>query len=477
MRIMGTILAVFAAVMLLRPDPAYAGRLEAGTYTAGNTLSGPRAPTRINFQQNFDTVPVVIALADSQGNNSASIRITNITTTGFDSLILEPDNWDGRHISQIVHYVAIEPGRHILPGGTVIEAGRTDTSAVQFGPGVSGSASFTNVSFSQPLSGITTVIAQIQTANSETRNVPSQSSRPHITALTVNQNSNGFQLALERSQSSIGTVLVETVGWIAFPAGASDNFEDIAGNTISWGADNSGNVVRGWDDGCFSVVLPITSASRVVVAKKRSRNNGDGGWFRYCSLTSSTISLRVDEDRAIDNERRVAAADAESAAIIAFSQPFHANLRGEIQVTKTSVTIANAVNEGFAIPGSTVEYLITVENIGNAPVDQGSLIISDLLSQHTALLVGDIAGTGSGPIEASGSALALGLGYTFLGLGSGGDNIDFSDISGFGYTPSDGGDGSDSNVRAFVIVPSGHFEGDRGSGAPQLSLRYRVLIE
>ncbi|MEM1131994.1 MAG: H-type lectin domain-containing protein [Pseudomonadota bacterium] len=457
---------------------AHAGRLEAGRFTTTDTISGPRIPTPVTFQQNFDVPPIVVAISDSQGNNSASIRITNVTTTGFDALVVEPDNWDGRHVSQLIQYIAVEPGRHALPGGSIIEAGRTNTNAVQRGPGVSGTASFTNVSFGGPLSNTATVLAQIQTANSETRNVPSESSRPHITALAVNATSTGFQLALERSQASIGTVLTETVGWIAFPSGASDTFDDINGNSVAWGAGNSGNSIRGWDNGCFSVSLPITSGNVVAVAKKRTRNNGDGGWFRYCSLSASAFNLRVDEDRGIDNERSVAAGDAESAAIIAFSQPFHANLRANLQVTKTSFTISLPGDTGFSIPGATREYLITIQNSGNAPPNPDSLIITDALDPNTSMLVGDLGPAGIGPVIVTPGNGATGLTYSYSGLASTSDDLQFSDDgSSFAYIPTPGGDDEDSAVQAFRVTPSGILEGDRGSGPGELTLRYRVLVE
>lgn len=127
---------------------------------------GTRVPTPITFQQTFDVPPIVVAISDQRGANAASIRITDITTNGFNALILEPDNFDGRHLDQVVQYIAIEPGRDILPGGLAIEAGRTNTNAVQFGPGVSGVANFTNVSFSSPLASNATVLTQLQTANS-----------------------------------------------------------------------------------------------------------------------------------------------------------------------------------------------------------------------------------------------------------------------------------------------------------------------
>ena len=157
------------ASLLFAQVPAHAGRIEAGTFIAHDTLGTNTTPDPVFFQEPFDTPPVVIALSDSNGNNSASIRITNISTTGFDELILEPENWDGRHLSQVTQYLAVEPGRHVLPDGTVIEAGFVDMSNVQFGTGFTGGvASWNNITFSAPLPGTPIILHQLQTANSET---------------------------------------------------------------------------------------------------------------------------------------------------------------------------------------------------------------------------------------------------------------------------------------------------------------------
>lgn len=165
-------------------SPASAGRIEAGTFSAHDTLGSNRTPEPVFFQQAFDTTPVLVAIANSSGDDPASIRITNVTTTGFDELILEPDNWDGHHVAQTTQYIAVEPGRHVLPDGAIVEAGFVDLADVQFGTGFTGGlASWRSVSFSALLPGTPIVLHQLQTANSETRNVANQSSRPHITSI------------------------------------------------------------------------------------------------------------------------------------------------------------------------------------------------------------------------------------------------------------------------------------------------------
>jgi uncharacterized repeat protein (TIGR01451 family) len=472
------IVCAFLILVSILCAPAHAGRLEAGEIRTINTISAAtRIPTPVTFQEPFDVPPIVVAISNQEGGNSASIRITNITTTGFLALVIEPDNFDGRHIPQDVQYIAVEPGRHILPGGGAIEAGRTVTNSVQFGPGVSGTAGFTNVAFTSPMASPATVLSQLQTDNSETQNVPSAPSRPHITALTVNATTTGFQLALERSQSAIGTVLNETVGWIAFPSASNDTFPDINGNAVNWGALNSSNTVRGWSDGCFNVTLPISSSTRIAVAKKRTRFNQDGGWLRYCALGTSTIGLRVEEDTDLDNERSVAVADAESVAIIAFSRPFHANLRAEIEVTKVSATVAGTSINGFSLPGAIREYIVTIRNVGNAPPNYSSILISDNLPPETDLLVSDIGANGTGPVAINivrGGAL---LGFNYTSLDAVNDSVIFLDDNFASIAPTPDANGTDGNVNILRILPSGTLEGNRGSGPGEFTLRYRARIQ
>ncbi|GMN13683.1 H-type lectin domain-containing protein [Altererythrobacter sp. MTPC7] len=469
---------MLALVMCLAPSSAIAGRIEAGTFTAHDTLGGNRTPDFVSFQQTFDVPPVVIALPSQQGNNSASIRITNVTTSGFDELILEPDNWDGRHIAMTVHYIAVEPGRHVLPGGTIIEAGRVSTTATQFGSGFTGGvARWANVNFSAALPFTPTVVHHLQSANSETRNVANESSRPHITSIAQNPSATGFQIAIDRSQANSGPFpSAETIGWIAFPAGQAGTFPDTAGTAVTWSAVTTGFNIRGWDNGCFSNGFGQSSGSAVVVAKKLSRRNADGGWLRYCAVNASTITLRVDEDRDQDNERSVATADAERAGIIAFSRAFHANLRADLDITKIRFG-TDGPSGDFNVPGATVEYSITVTNAGNAPPNYDSVIVTEQLPPNLSLVVNDFGGPGSGPIRYTDGSPATGLNCVFVSLASTTDCYSFStDGANFDYTPVDSGDGTDPAITHVRIVPTGYMAADNGTGSPSFELRLRAVI-
>ncbi len=458
---------------------AKAGRLEAGSFTAHSTLDDENGdPVFVPFQQAFDVPPIVVAISDQTGSNSSSIRISNVTTTGFDELILEPDAFDGRHLDQEVHYIAVEPGRHVLPDGTVIEAGFTNTSATQFGSGVAGVASFTNVSFSSPLASVPAVISHLQTFNSESNNVANQASRPHITALTVNPSVTGFQLALERSQANSGPIpSTETIGWIAFPAGQSGTIPATSGADVIWSSVNSPTNIS-TRRRCITNAFGHNSSSRIAVAKKNSRNNPDGGWLRYCSLDTTTIGVFVEEDTDQDSERNISTAEQESASIIAFSRAFHSALAADIDVTKISENFSSLEGaNSFALPDGTFEYVIEIRNSGNSRPNFNSIVALDSLPTEVKFVVDDIGGAGSGPLEFMDGSLASGLSYNFAGLGNSADSLEFSqDGIDFSYIPSDSGDGTDPNVTHIKVRLFGAMAPANGSVPSSVLLRFKTKI-
>jgi len=474
--------SIAAVLLCLVTFPAHAGRIEAGTFIAHDTLGTNRTPDRVTFQQTFDTPPVVIVIGSSNGSNSASVRVTNVTTTGFDELIIEPDNWDGRHLQMVTYYIAVEPGRHALSGGQVIEAGLLPTSAVQFGTGFTGGIpGWANVSFTRSLNTVPTILHNLQTANSETNNPANGPSRPHITSIAQSPSLAGFQLAIDRSQANSGPFpSSETIGWIAFPNGGSGSFSDINGTSINWSAVTSAANIRGWDNGCVTNSHALTGASNpIVVAKKATRNNGDGGWLRYCSVNATTIALRVDEDRDQDNERSISTADAESAAIVAFSSSFHANLRANLAITKTHTSITNTSGSAFALPQAVVTYRITVTNSGNSPPNEDSVILTEELPPELALVLADFGAPGSGPVLFTDGSPATGLTCTFGGFTDPSDCYSFStDGADFSYEPTDGGTGSgtDPNARFIRIEPSGFMNEAAVAGDPNFALQLRTRI-
>lgn len=139
-------------------------QLEAGEVTLNNTYANPNFVS-VSFQQGYAQPPIVLVLPTSEGGNSASLRIRNVTTSGFEISQVEPANFDGPHVSMIVPYVVIEPGTHQFLDGTWVYADLLDIDQVQHGAGVTGVESWYDLSFPDIFTGsdptVTAVVQEI----------------------------------------------------------------------------------------------------------------------------------------------------------------------------------------------------------------------------------------------------------------------------------------------------------------------------
>ncbi|MEL7485609.1 MAG: hypothetical protein AAGJ87_00170 [Pseudomonadota bacterium] len=458
--------------------PSCARRLEARRVSTADTF-GSATFTSVTFLTPFDVTPVVVSLATDQGGDSSALRIRNVTTTGFEIAALEPPGNDGPHVSMDIDYIAMEPGSLVLPGGETVVAGFHTTSSVQRAGVVGGPAAFDTVSFGAALSSNAAVIASIQTMNSESGAPPGGPSQPWLTVAIRNPSTTDVEMALERSEVAAGTVSAETIGYLAFPSGASGSFVDTGSTVIAWEATQSPDSIVGFDNSC--VTTPFTTSSfpnARVVATKNSRDGGDGGWLRRCALTASQIGLQVDEDVANDSER---AHTNEIAGILAFSDTFHAMFTGVLSAVK-SVTIeedpVNGASGALAVPGARARYAVDIESSGNSPTDNDSVVFVDALPAETSLVVADIA-PGAGPVLFTDGTPSSALTYTFAGLGAVSDDISFSNDNGatFAYTPTPDANGADPNVTHIRVEPKGSFAEQTTSASPNFRLEFDVLVE
>lgn len=328
-------------------SPLYSQTLLVDTLTTTDTISGPATFTTVNFSTygaTFTEAPLIFALTTSQGNNSSSLRLRNVTTTGFEIVVAESDSWDGPHIAMPdISFIAVTPGRHEIEPGVFLDASRRTISETTQSVPVFGSAGSTRaVEFREDYSAAPAVLAQIQTMNNETRNVPSQTSQPWMTASVQNITSNGFDLSLERSESNAGSITTtEQVGVLALQNTTGGSFTDDNGNAISWEAFITGQTIDGWDDSGANIAFNNTySSAPLAVASKATRNGGDGGWLRRGSISSSQINLLVDEDTANDSERNHTT---ERASLAAFSE-------ATLETVTTTLGSSQIVWQG---PGST----------------------------------------------------------------------------------------------------------------------------
>ena len=351
---------------------AFGWKLEADKMVVSNTAGN--VSTHINFRQTYSAPPLVFTLPTNTGGQPAALRVTNVSTTGFDVYSVEEDGSDGPHAQMsAVPYFAIEAGSHVFPDGTKIVAGSISTQ--RFQSRLIAGASWDSISLSG-FSSTPIVLGQIQTRVNERTDlvVPSAVSQPWMTTAVSNVTSSGFDIALERSETLTGTLSSnETIAYLAIDSGLSGGnhyFASNNANQIEYESIRSNDVIQGWDDSATGYSVPFSKSysDPIVVANKNTRDGSDGGWFRRVNIASNSIDLVVDEDTSNDSDR---SHTTERGGLLVFSEPFDTEFinSGQAEVIINEVMYNESVtgvnNDEF------VELYVTVA--GNIK----GLIISD----------------------------------------------------------------------------------------------------
>jgi len=151
----------------------------------------------------------------------------------------------------------------------------------------------------------------------------------------------------------------------------------------------------------------------------------------------------------------------------------------DLTITKTSTLISDDLGQlnPRAMPGSVVDYAITVRNPNGLTTPVGAEVIADTIPTTVSLRVSDYGAAGSGPVEfADGNLLGVGLLGTGLSLrwtslASTTDGVEFSNGSSWSYIPVPDAAGYDPRVRAIRVTLTGNH-----ATATTYRLRFRTRI-
>ena len=453
---------ITCGLALLLCAPAIAYEVEFGAVTVQDTFVTP-AWTSVTFAQPFSVRPVVVALPTNQGGDPATIRIRNVSTAGFEILQVEPSGNDGPHVAMNTAYLAIEPGNHVLPDGNrLIVLDHSTSNFVSQGLG----STWDTVFFPSSFAGTPAIVAQIQTMDNESQSPPNNQSVPFLEVALRNVGSSQFQVALERAESTNGSVnFQERIGVIAITQNVDFSFADLLGNSIDFKAMLTPDNIQGWDNGCFTNAYPTPfSTTPLSVASQNRRDGNNGGWVRRCSESAGTIGLTVDEDIDNDSERNHTT---ESAGVIAASQGFHMDFGVDVQISKSVSVLSDPLNgttNPFHIPQADVQYVIGVQSTAASAPDSNSLVVTDEIPAGIRLCVTAACQSG-GPVvfDASGSPVPPGV-----SLGT----VSYSNNGGasFSYTPIPDAEGFDDAVDAVQIEMSGQMSPHLVGGSPSFDL-------
>lgn len=218
--------------------------------------------------------PVVIAgPATRNGGDPLTVRVRNVTGSSFEIALDEWDYLDGRHSFETVGYFVAEAGRHVLPDGTVIEAG---------------SATLDNrvalVNFSGVFDEIPVLFGQVASVNDPAA----------VTTRIKNITNSGFQIRLQEEQAAVPQHSGESVGWLAISTGMGNQ------NGLDFEAFNTGVVVSHRD---YNINYQSSFGDTpVFLANMQTTIGGDPATVRLRTINNVRATVFLEEERSFDEE-------------------------------------------------------------------------------------------------------------------------------------------------------------------------------
>lgn len=251
--------------------------------------------------ENTYTDPVVIPfMATFYGGQACGVRAKNVTSTGCDIFMQEPDN--EAHTSERLYYMVMEKGVHTLPGGAQVEAGVVSTSSVHRAGTTFGGVT---VSFTSAFPSTPAVFHGLNTyANSD-----------FMETVAHNVTTADFQVEQEAGGSGSAST-TEDIAWIAIEPTVQAWFEvGISTATANCGVDDTPHTISYTNN--FSVQPNI-------IVKGNSGNGADGYWARAAANydgsaanNDNEVTVYAEEDQVEDLEQ---GHSAETFAFMAFNK-------------------------------------------------------------------------------------------------------------------------------------------------------------
>lgn len=275
--------------------------------------SGTTTWSDVTFAQSFSSTPVVFSTASASDNEATTVKIKDVTTSGFKIAAVKPPLRNSTNNNGVlaedmnISYFAISEGTHEINGYT-FKAGKISTNKVQSKIQLSGETRDWETIDRSDISGDILVISDTQTMNNEQLNPPSERSDPFCeVAIRHITDSSSFDIALERaettsSRNDLGRNPLtqnETIGYLIIQDGANGEFSQ-NGDPFKFEAVRTPDRVT---NNNYTVSFSTAfSYPPMIVASQNSRDGGDGGWVRFDNPLPATADVFIDEDKTNDTE-------------------------------------------------------------------------------------------------------------------------------------------------------------------------------
>lgn len=254
----------------------------------------------IVFTKSYKEVPVVFVMSsiDKKDIANAGPAIATLESVSLTQAKIKQRNVFNtqKQIMDPIYYVVAEPGIWAPDPNQpnkVVEVGRLTTSQYQRQGNRSGE-SWDSHSYSISLDGSDPVVlAQVQ---------PDASKTFWVTAAIHRPDNSGFRFALDFGRQALPSLPERSreVGYLVAPSFTgvtADNIDfSFVKSPVTYSQKNG---LAGLIESCrdTKIDLPQSYHDYGVIAKKQTRNGGDGGWVRACDLSADNhFTLTLEED-------------------------------------------------------------------------------------------------------------------------------------------------------------------------------------
>ncbi len=269
------------------------GNMEIGSTTATTSWS------TITLTNTY-IEPVVVATVQDGNNPNTPLtaRVRNAAGNSFDlRLDIPPNNFAPvTSNSETVNYIVVEAGTWTVGDSrTKIEANVVaDVSRLNCRTCGSWNNG-TDVAYRNAYSAEPVVLHQIMSANDT----------DWVTSFVSDDTSggnppgtDGFQIAMNGAEVT-ATHDPEDIGYIVIAADATDT-----DGTLTFETEKTGDVVRGYTDVHTTETFTNTySSAPIVVSAQVAMDGVEGSWAMLDAVTSTQVTVYVDEDQTLDSER------------------------------------------------------------------------------------------------------------------------------------------------------------------------------
>jgi len=174
--------------------------IKPGVYTVNDkkiiagTVTADRRWKQVIFSSDFSSTPVIVAVIMTENEpDNCHVDLKSPSSSGFWVRVEEDVGMDGRHTTETIGWIALEPGTYDIKGAKLL-AGKIDTNH-----------NWATVDFPSSFGSTPTITAEKMTENG--------GDNCHIDL--KNPSPSSFQVRVEEDCSCDGKHVYETIGWVA----------------------------------------------------------------------------------------------------------------------------------------------------------------------------------------------------------------------------------------------------------------------